>query len=283
MTELDDFDYSWARPDPKAMAAAGITCVNRYLWSGGKGVTAAEIAALHTAGIGVILGYEADQGNHLKGAGQGAVDGAAARSFADALGVPASLPIYFACDQEVSDAQMPTVMAYLHAADSAAHPARPYSQKSVGDAFGKPFWQTLAWSNGRSNLAVIYQYAINQTFNGSAVDYNDILDESQLGAWWPDGHLPAGGGTAIRPTPPAGGTDMANVSTAEWAEVLTKVRALAANDGLTAGRKQNMYNRIVQTQVIMNSIRTQMASSSSAEASQLAKINSAVAKLGVAA
>lgn len=170
------------------MAGAGIKVVARYLFGPGKGIDAGEVRALHAAGIGVGLNYEGQSGNHLKGAQQGAIDGEAARQYASNLGAPIGTPIYYSCDQQVSDSQMPQVMAYLHAADSGPHPSRCYAQYSVVERFGRPAWQTIAWSSGLvSKHAVLYQYEINQDFHGSAVDYNRILDIDQLGAWWPEG------------------------------------------------------------------------------------------------
>lgn len=189
MPTLDAFDYSWSRPDPQQMAAAGIKVVMRYLYGPGKGIDRAELDGLLDAGIGVGLNYEAQRGNHLKGAAQGRIDGAAARGYAATLGPRAAAkPIYFSCDEQVSAAQLPTVMAYLQAADSAAHPSRAYGQFSVCERFGRPAWQTIAWSGGLvSKHAVLYQYAINQDFHGSDVDYNTILNLDELGACWPEG------------------------------------------------------------------------------------------------
>lgn len=189
MPTPDAFDYSWARPSPKQMADAGIKVVARYLFGPGKGIDRAEFEALLNAGIGVVLNYEGASGNHLKGAAQGRIDGAAARGYALELG-PRALgqPIYFSCDQQVSDAQLPTVMDYLHAADSAANESRCYGQFSVCERFGRPAWQTVAWSDGQiSKHAVLYQYAIEQDFHGSDVDYNRILNIDELGACWPEG------------------------------------------------------------------------------------------------
>lgn len=188
---LDAFDYSWARPSPQAMADAGIKVVARYLFrdgDGGKGIDPAELHALHAAGIGVVFGYEGNSGNHLLGASQGASDGEAARAAAADLGVPVGTPIYYACDRDVLASQMTTVMEYLHATDSGPYPSRCYAEYDVCNRFGRPAWQTIAWSGGLvSPHAVLYQYAIEQDFHGSAVDYNHIIDGTKLGAWWPKG------------------------------------------------------------------------------------------------
>lgn len=191
MTVLDGFDYSYARPSPQQMADAGIKAAFRYLYDSPKGITDAERRALHAAGVAVGFGYEANRGNHLLGAPQGAIDGADARRLARALGVPVGTPIYFACDLDVTPAQEPTVMAYLHACDDADYPARAYGEFEVIERFGRPGWQTIAWSGGLvSDHAVIYQWAIEQDFHGSAVDFNTIRDINDLGAWWPEGMGP---------------------------------------------------------------------------------------------
>lgn len=187
--KLNAFDWSWARPSPPAMQAAGIEVAFRYLWDGGKGITTAEITALHAANIGICYTYEADAGNHLLGAAQGRVDGMHARQLAQQLNLPAGTPIYFGCDREVSARMLPVVLAYLYAADNAANPSRCYAQFSVCEAFGRFAWQTVAWSNRQvSRFAVALQYDINETFQGSLVDYNTIFDITNLGAHWPPNH-----------------------------------------------------------------------------------------------
>lgn len=202
MSTLDGFDYSFARPSPPQMAAAGIKAVGRYLWPssvGDKGVSVQEIQALWATGVGVWLGYEASSGNHLKGAAQGTIDGRAAQDLLNRLApvVPSNWPVYFACDQEVRDDQVPIVIAYLNAAKAECPGASCYAQQSVVDTWERWSWQTTAWSPGVSVHAAIYQYEINQTFNGSAVDYNQILSQASAGILWPPGHTPQGGGTPI--------------------------------------------------------------------------------------
>jgi Domain of unknown function (DUF1906) len=210
MPTLDSFDYSWARPDPAQIAAAGIKAVGRYIWDGGKGTSVGEIKALWASGVGVWLGYEANSGNHLLGAAQGTKDAQDARRLLAELSeiVPYGVPIYFACDQQVSPAQMPTVLAYLNAAAAVYPAASCYAQQSVCDAWGKPSWQTTAWSPGVSAHAAIYQWAIEQDFHGSAVDYNELTNMAQAGVLWPPGHTPQDGGSVItEPTDPTDPTD----------------------------------------------------------------------------
>lgn len=286
MSVLDELDYSWARPDPAAIAAAGIKVVNRYLWKGGKGITKAELEDLLGDGLGVALGYEGDQGDHLLGAAKGYENGARARDLMDALPHTAGLPIYYACDQQViGDEEMQATLAYLRAADSPEHPARCYAQKSVCDAFARPAWQTLAWSDGLVSLhAVMYQWAINQTFAGSAVDYDQVLDIDQIGAAWPPGHVPLGsgtpiGGTAITPKP--GGFLMA-LSDAQQTEALTLLRALKAAQGLNATQQQHQYNLSVQTNQFANRLLTNQTAGTAAQKARAAAVMAELQKLEAA-
>lgn len=194
MAVLSGLDYSWARPEPIQIRAAGIPVVARYLHESGKGLTLPEVNELHAAGIGILLNYEADAGDHLRGPAQGVINGANARRLAADLGAP-KLPIYYSCDREVSPDAMPTVMGYLQAADSTVHESRCYAQATVCDNWGRPAWQTIAWSNGAlSPHAVFYQWAINQDFHGSAVDYNQTINAAAIGAWWAPGTAPESAG-----------------------------------------------------------------------------------------
>lgn len=285
LPELEVDDYSWARPNPTALAASGIKGVCRYLWRGGKGITRTEMQDILGAGMFLVLGFEANKGDHLLGAPKGVEDGKMARDLMDELGPEtAGLPIYYACDEQVIGQQAHDItVSYLTAADSASHASRCYAQFSVGEAYGRPFWQTVAWSNRLiSALAVLYQWAIEQQFQGSAVDYNDLRDAVNLGAVWPAGHTPQGSGTVIRPTQPSRGFLMA-LTDAQQAEMLAKVRALATNQGLNAGQQQHMFNLVTSTSQIVNRVWTSQTSSTAAEAAQIGAVMAELKKIEAAA
>lgn len=191
MPALSALDYSFGRPSIPAMKAAGIKVVCRYLTGAGKALTRAEAVELDEAGIAILLNFEANAGDALAGASKGASNGAIAREAAANLGVPAGFPIYFSVDQDILSGQLPIVTEYLHAADNAAHQSRCYGEYDVVNAFGRPAWQTVAWSGGKlSKLAVIYQYEINQTLGGAAVDHNQIINLAGIGAWRPSAQSP---------------------------------------------------------------------------------------------
>ena len=116
-------DYSSSLSDPagfaRAAKAAGYTFVVRYLapLPNQKVLTAAELAALHAAGLGVGLVSEKGYGKAaLGGAAQGSIDGPEARAQATALGFPPDHPIFGAVDFDPTPDQLPTIAAYLGAA-----------------------------------------------------------------------------------------------------------------------------------------------------------------------
>src|ERR1700723_2158160 len=97
-----------------AIAQAGITRVGRYL----KNLTAAEVAALHATGIGVVLIFEAGSENVLGGAAQGTIDGKRALAQAQALNAPDDVAIYVTADTDLSAAQASVAEDYWAAFDT---------------------------------------------------------------------------------------------------------------------------------------------------------------------
>lgn len=197
MNTLNAVDYSWSRPDPHQLAAAGIKLACRYLsHDSGKNVTTAEVAALHAAGIGVLANWESQPGRPLLGAPAGAQDGADAAELAEAVGFPHGSVIYPSCDTDTTAAQWPTIAAYyraFRAALAGRYRCGVYSEADLIDYLHRQgiidaAWQTVAWSNGRISVnADLYQYQINQTLAGGSVDFNTIIRADALGAWWPVG------------------------------------------------------------------------------------------------
>lgn len=207
---------SYGAPNPAALAAAGVKLACRYLSPppNPKNVTRAEIAALHAAGIGVLLNWESDPQRSLDGSGAGTVDGAQAGALASALGAPEGTIIYFSSDFDTNPGQYPTIGGYYIAASDALptiYNAGGYGEGALVDylidwgdiAAG---WQTYAWSGDYiSPNAALYQYLIQQTLPGVGVgvDLNRILNPTALGAWWAPGHEPA-----PAPAPSTGDDDM---------------------------------------------------------------------------
>lgn len=117
-------DYSFARPDPALMAAAGITFVCRYESGGtsGKNVHTDEVVKLWAAGIAMILNWEQSAGDALQGAALGATQGATAKAHAEAIAYPHELPIVCSVDTGVTPWTIGLVEGYLRAFAKAIAP-----------------------------------------------------------------------------------------------------------------------------------------------------------------
>lgn len=191
-------DYSFARPSPSALRAAGYEGVIRYLdWlPNPKVIDGAELAALHAAGLSVALVWESvAQRASSGGQAGGHADAVEALRQAEVLGLPADRPIYFVLEdpnvEPVSD--WTAIEAYLAGVGEVLPATRigGYgSQKLVeamvtGDRIGWG-WQVEGWSTSVSNLCNLYQrlkVSLDPRLAGQ-VDEDAIL-ESDWGAWAP--------------------------------------------------------------------------------------------------
>lgn len=151
MTQLG-IDYSFARPSPEAIRAAGYTFVLRYVTGEGKALTAAERDALWAAGLSIGLVFEVTGTDAPQGAAAGTADGAAARVALDALGYPADYPVFYATDFDEPAGDFAANAAYLAAAAAASgRPAGPYGALALADYMITGghcgyAWQSQAWS-----------------------------------------------------------------------------------------------------------------------------------------
>jgi hypothetical protein len=154
-------DYSFARPSPEAIKAAGYVAVLRYVsHDPAKDLSAGEAAALHTAGLGIGLAWETTATRATQGAHAGVVDGSDALIEAQALGYPSGLPIYFAVDENVGWASVADYFAALTTV--AGLVVGIYGSLEIVEAGASAGiawrWQAEAWS-GRtvSPVAQLYQ------------------------------------------------------------------------------------------------------------------------------
>lgn len=186
-------DYAWARPDPVELYALGKRFVCRYLayLPNGKVLTSIERAALHDAGLDIVLNWEQGAGDMLKGREVGREHASAALREAVALGAPSTVPIYFSCDTQIVNAiQMEAVARYLQGAADILGRNRVgvYGQYSVIERFVGGVscawgWQTYAWSAGKiSPLAHIYQYRNGVNIANADCDLNRAM-KPEIGAW----------------------------------------------------------------------------------------------------
>lgn len=166
-TETYGCDFSFARPAPAAVKAAGYSFVMGYVsHDAGKALTKAQIAAYCSAGVRVGLVFEDAADRALGGAAAGAADGHFTEQVLRDLDYHPTAPVFFAVDFDVTAAQLPTVRQYAAAFNRATtHPVGVYGSYRVVEALVTPGvqpvqygWQTAAWSSGRlSYKAHLYQ------------------------------------------------------------------------------------------------------------------------------
>lgn len=183
-------DYSYARPSPHALAAAGVKFAGRYgSRDPAKNATAPEVAALHAAGLGVVALWETTGTRALDGAASGTTDALTARNWWHELGLPDYRPIYLAeldniDPRTLTGAQWDHVTAYYYAARTAGG-CRPYAPRAVLDRVQLPGWQAASTYGdpGRSAFATITQEVGPGPIPGQIdTDHAWITD---YGAWPP--------------------------------------------------------------------------------------------------
>src|SRR5215472_19088222 len=107
-------DYAWAHPSPSSIKADGYTFAMRYLsYDPSKNLSASELAALKADGIDVGVVWEYDSTAALNGFNTGVSDARTAISQADALGMPAGRPIYFAVDFDATPGDQTAINSYF--------------------------------------------------------------------------------------------------------------------------------------------------------------------------
>jgi hypothetical protein len=191
-------DYAWSRPTMVAMHNASVKFVCRYLShdTTGKTLTRAEAETLTAGGLWLVVVWETTAARALAGTGAGQADAADALKQAQALGMPADRPIYFAVDFDAQPADQPKIDAYLSGASNVMGRDRMGMYSGVGPmtrcfdsgliTFG---WQTYAWSGGKwDSRAQLQQYKNGVSLAGADVDFDRamVLDYGQ----WKIGESP---------------------------------------------------------------------------------------------
>ncbi|HEX7742799.1 MAG TPA: DUF1906 domain-containing protein, partial [Sphingobium sp.] len=204
-------DYSWDRPDPKALTDGGYTFVVRYIsndhrtmgtpWE--KNLTFGEARTLCAAGLDIVLAWEgvALDRDALKGYGQGVADAHAAIVFAQQVGAPDWAPIYFAVDWNTAPGELSLIADYFRGIASVigltqvgvygGYQVVNYLLDLTLVRYG---WQTYGWSTfedpaggGSKYLhwderAQLRQVLNNQRVGGAAVDLDEAYTD-QFGQW----------------------------------------------------------------------------------------------------
>lgn len=186
--ELFGVDYSWARPGPGCLAQQGVDVVLRYLSrTAGHRIDVAEKNRILGAGLGLALVWETTAQRTLSGHAGGAADAREAQRQLEQLGL-AGLPIYFAADWDVTEAQSAAVHSYLRGAGAVLGGKRVglyggyWPVKRAFDAGVIAYgWQTYAWSGGHvEERAHVYQYSNGHNLCGGQVDYNRVAPHAAI-------------------------------------------------------------------------------------------------------
>jgi hypothetical protein len=157
LSAASGIDYAWSHPPVSSVRAAGYTFAARYLSydTTGKNLSAAEARALWADGVDVVVVWEQTADASLDGYAQGVSDASAANGQANADGIPAGRPIYFAVDFDATPGDQAAINSYFDGVASVIGRARTgvyggYYVVSRSFDAGKVAWgwQTYAWSGG---------------------------------------------------------------------------------------------------------------------------------------
>jgi hypothetical protein len=167
-------DFAWRTVSARWAWNMGARFAASYLSTdASKNWTRALIHAYHAVGLGTVCVWETTATRALAGYVAGRTDARAALRQEQALGVPASRPIYFAVDFNESAHQARAVASYFRGVDSVLGVGRTGGYGGYGTIsrlfharlirFG---WQTSAWSGGRWDpRAQLQQYAYDNRYD----------------------------------------------------------------------------------------------------------------------
>jgi hypothetical protein len=183
-------DYAWSRPSPGTLKGQGFSFVARYLSydTTGKNLDASEEHSLEKHDLDIVLVWEWNADDALKGYNKGVEDAHAAQKQAFALGMPHSRPLYFAVDFDATSGQEAAIGSYF---DGVAHVlGRDRTGAYAGYNVIKHLfdnhkitwgWQTYAWSGGKWDKRAQLRQVLNG-IDGGDVD-KDVAVKADFGQW----------------------------------------------------------------------------------------------------
>lgn len=184
-------DESWDKVDPVQAERVGFVDVIGYVSEDNthKNLTAADVHAIHSAGMSVTLVYEYLPNAAAYGAPRGRRDAGIAAWYMSQLQAPHGIAVYASLDQPFTADQMPAVSDYVSwfartVADAGYRHGvyGGYDQLSWLHDHGYDglYFQTSGWSRGLwLPYAAIRQTAYGVHVAGGVVD----LDDSTVGDW----------------------------------------------------------------------------------------------------
>jgi MYXO-CTERM domain-containing protein len=185
-------DYSFARPSPASITAAGYTFVVRYSSNDpGKNLSASEAQSLEQAGLDIVCNWEDGAMNALSGYNQGVTDAQTANAQTLADGMPSGRPIYFSIDFDEDSSQAGAVDAYFQGVASVIGLSRTgayggyYAINQLFNAGDITFgWQTYAWSSGMWDSRAQLRQIQNGVDNGQEDEDEGMV--ADFGQWGPN-------------------------------------------------------------------------------------------------
>lgn len=248
-------DYSWARPGAANIVAKGYTFVLRYLsHDSGKTLDAPDLNDLRSHGLDVGVVWESTATRPLVGHDGGVQDAKDAVAEADALGIPSSVPIYFAVDFDINDAQKVVAGEYMKGVISVigldrvgAYGGFYWIKYCVENNLAVKFWQTLAWSGGQVHPKTdIYQNGDTDFAGGADIDEARTSD---IGVWKSSTSPAPTPSPAPQPSPVVNGGDYVVVRGDNLSKIaanhnmsLAQVEELNPQLGPSAGRSFDRIN-----------------------------------------
>src|SRR5215218_9172663 len=114
MVAIEGVDYAFGGPlSSAALKANGKAFAGRYVVDdkspAGRGITAAEYRELTNGGVDVFVYWEAAESWMLRGWNAGVAAAQNAQANILAAGMPANVPVYFACDFDAQAPEMPAI------------------------------------------------------------------------------------------------------------------------------------------------------------------------------
>lgn len=181
-------DFSYSPPDLACVAAGGNEFVVRYIGDGSseKHIDRAEVDDIRNHELNLVLVYQRDKTFMLGGAGAGRIAVQEAVAARARLGLPENVPIYFACDTDMtttSESNWSAVQNFLLEVSNAipANQVGVYGGLATIERLVPNFahygWQTRAWSTRSgvltwSNKAHIRQTVVDVAYCGGTVDHD---------------------------------------------------------------------------------------------------------------
>jgi hypothetical protein len=169
---LTGIDLAWSRPTVDQIKATGAHWVARYFSNDdSKDLHASEVTAYPAAGLSIVAVWETTTGRARDGRAAGIADAQNADAQRKAVGLPSSMPIHFAVDEDTTWA---SVAPYFAGVASVIGQARTgvyggYQVIEGACAAGYRYlWQTVAWSGGLWSAHATIRQTGGTTLGGAA-------------------------------------------------------------------------------------------------------------------